>query len=124
LVFSAAQIILSIASQPIEENVMTATRRNFLAAVAAASPMGSASLAPVLAAASIALILALSQASAAVLDRASPRSQVPGWCLNGGGQNTNAGGCVYRTLEQCVDDRIGQGGHCDPNPSAPPPFRR
>ena len=102
------------------------TRRNFLATVAAASPMGSASIAPVLAAASIALILALSQASAAVLDRSSARSQVPGWCLNGGGQNSNAGECVYRTLEACVQDRIGQGGHCDLNPYAPPttPFRR
>jgi Protein of unknown function (DUF3551) len=108
---------------------MTATspkRRNFPATVAAARPVGPVSIAPVLAAASIALIVALSQASGAVPDRSSARSQVPGWCLNGGGQNTNAGGCVYRTLEQCVDDRIGQGGHCDPNPSAPrgTPFNR
>jgi hypothetical protein len=43
-------------------------------------------------------------------------SAAPGsakWCLNGGGQNVNAGGCVYRTLAQCQQDRIGQGGHCD-----------
>jgi hypothetical protein len=95
------------------------TRRNFPATVAAERPMGPASIVPVLAAASIALILALSHASAAVLDRSSARSQAPGWCLNGGGQNPNAGECVYRTLEACVEDRIGQGGHCDPNSSVP-----
>jgi Protein of unknown function (DUF3551) len=75
-------------------------------------------VATIVAAAFTAAILAFTQASAAVPN--------PGWCLNGGGQNGNAGECVYRTLERCVEDRIGQGGHCDPNPNAGggAPFRR
>jgi hypothetical protein len=83
-------------------------------------------VATIVAAAFTAAILAFTQASAAVPNHSSARSQVPGWCLNGGGQNGNAGECVYRTLERCVEDRIGQGGHCDPNPNAGggAPFRR
>jgi hypothetical protein len=45
------------------------------------------------------------------------------WCLNGGSQNVTTGECVYRTLDQCVQDRIGEGGHCDPNPNGPPADR-
>jgi hypothetical protein len=45
------------------------------------------------------------------------------WCLNGGSQNVTSGECVYRTLDQCVQDRIGEGGHCDPNPNGPPADR-
>jgi hypothetical protein len=40
------------------------------------------------------------------------------WCLMGAG-GTNAGECVYRNLEQCVQDRIGEGGNCAPNPNGP-----
>ncbi len=48
---------------------------------------------------------------------AASRSPAAKWCLSGGGQNINAGECVYRSLGQCNRDRIGQGGHCDPNAS-------
>jgi hypothetical protein len=46
------------------------------------------------------------------------RSQIPAWCLGGGGQG-DTGDCVYRSLEQCVQDRIGQGGECYMNPYGP-----
>jgi Protein of unknown function (DUF3551) len=78
----------------------------------------------ILAGVSTAVMLALPAASAAAQNQSRGHSQAPAWCLNGGGQNTNAGGCVYRTLDPCVHDRTGQGGHCDPNPNAPPPFGR
>ena len=45
------------------------------------------------------------------------------WCLGAGGQGINAGECVYRTLNQCVQDRTGQGGDCYPNPNGPPADR-
>lgn len=68
----------------------------------------------ILATALTTVMLTLPQASAA------SRQATPGWCLNGGGSNANTGECVYRTLQQCLQDRTGEGGHCDPNPNAAP----
>ena len=48
----------------------------------------------IMAAAFTAVILGLPHASAAVPGHSSARSQAPGWCLNGGGQNANSGECV------------------------------
>jgi hypothetical protein len=70
----------------------------------------------ILAAASTAVMLAM-PASAAPANQPRARSQVPGWCLNGG---YTYGECVYRTLEECLRDRSGEGGYCSPNPFAPP----
>ena len=72
----------------------------------------------ILAAASTAVMLALPQAFAAPRNHSDARSKVPGWCLNEGGYTS--GECVYQTLEQCLQDRIGEGGYCAPNPAALP----
>jgi Protein of unknown function (DUF3551) len=76
----------------------------------------------ILAAASTAVMLALPAASAAPVHRSDARSQVPGWCLNEDGYTS--GECVYQTLEQCLQDRLGEGGYCSPNPAAPAPAGR
>ena len=77
----------------------------------------------ILAAASTAVMLALPAASAAPPNHSPARSQTPGWCLNEAGYTS--GECVYQSLEQCLQDRIGEGGYCSPNPAAPTgaPFR-
>lgn len=46
-------------------------------------------------------------------------AEIQTWCLGGGGGNANAGECVYRSLEQCDQDRIAQGGNCYLNPAGP-----
>lgn len=45
--------------------------------------------------------------------RPATASELP-WCLLGyGGSN---GRCYYNSLEECIRDRAGGGGFCNPNP--------
>ena len=60
------------------------------------------------------LALGLLASTSASQAAASPPAR---WCLSGG---YTYGECVYSTLEQCLQDRNGEGGYCQPNPSAPP----
>jgi Protein of unknown function (DUF3551) len=80
-------------------------------------------IAPFVAAASTALMLVLPQASAAPGIHSAAAYPPPArWCLNESGYTT--GECVYPTLEQCLQDRSGEGGYCSPNPSGPAVSRR
>ncbi len=61
------------------------------------------------------LALGLLASTSASQAAASPPAR---WCLNESGYTT--GECVYSTLEQCLQDRSGEGGYCSPNPAGPP----